>query len=344
MSAIDPTRTADRLPDPAAGGRAGWWVRAGAVQRRYQVFQILALVLLFEWGTYTVTDFATKQSILAMLVAASFLGLAGAGQTIVVLVGGIDFSIPAFISGGAILISQLTGTDHWGVVPALVLIIVLGLALGAVNGYVSHRFAVQPLVVTLAMASLITGGLLVWTKGAATGSAPAFLSRLTAVNGTTFGIGVPPVVFIWALVAVILGVGLRHTLAGRKLYATGANPVAAELSLVKTRRVWIGAFALSGLLGALLGVLVGGYTGSGNVTLGDPYLFEGLAAVIVGGTAFGARGDYWKTVLGALVLTVLTTVLVGKGYSNADQQIIFGLLILLVVAGYGRGPKLRDRI
>jgi ribose transport system permease protein len=344
MSAFDPTHTAGQLPDGAPASRAGWWPRVGMVQRRFQLFQILALVILFEWGTYTVTDFATKQSVLAMLVAASFLGLAGAGQTIVVLVGGIDFSIPAFISGGAILISQLTGTDHWAVVPALVLIIVLGLALGAVNGYVSHRFGVQPLVVTLAMASLITGGLLVWTKGEATGSAPAFLSRLTAVNGTTFGIGVPPIVFIWALVAIVLGIGLKRTLAGRKLYATGANPAAAELSLVKTRRVWTGAFALSGLLGALLGVLVGGYAGSGNVTLGDPYLFEGLAAVIVGGTAFGARGDYWKTVLGALVLTVLSTVLVGKGYSNADQQIVFGLLILAVVAGYGRGPRLRDRI
>jgi ribose transport system permease protein len=344
VSAIDPARAAAQLADPAARNRGRRWARLGALQQRFQLFQVLALVLLFEWGTYTIVDFATKQSILAMLVAASFLGLAGAGQTIVVLVGGIDFSIPAFISGGAILISQLTGTDHWAVVPALMLIVVLGLALGAVNGYVSHRFSVQPLVVTLAMASLITGGLLVWTKGEATGAAPAFLARLTAVNGTTFGMGVPPVVIIWALVAVVLGIGLRRTLAGRKLYATGANPVAAELALVKTRRVWTGAYALSGLLAALLGVLVGGYTGSGNVTLGDPYLFEGLAAVIVGGTAFGARGDYWKTALGALVLTVLSTVLVGKGYTNADQQIIFGLLILAVVAGYGRGPRLRDRI
>lgn len=330
--------------DPVASDRRSRWAALLAVQRRFQLVQILALVVLFEWGTWTVTDFATGQSVRSMLVAASFLGLAGAGQTIVVLVGGIDFSIPAFIAGGAILISQLTGSDGWGLLPALMLIVVLATALGAVNGYIAHRFAVQPLVVTLGMASLITGGLLVWTKGEATGSAPAFLGRLTSVSGTTFGIGIPRVVVIWGVVAIVLGVGLRRTLAGRRLYATGANPVAAELALIRTRRVWTGAFALSGLLAGLLGVLVGGYTGSGNVTLGDPYLFEGLAAVIVGGTAFGARGDYWKTVLGALVLTVLSTVLVGKGYSNADQQIIFGLLILAVVAGYGRGPRLRDRI
>ncbi len=93
-----------------------------------------------------------------------------------------------------------------------------------------------------------------------------------------------------------------------------------------------------------VGVLLAGYAGSGNSTLGDPYLFEGLAAVIVGGTAFGARGDYWRTVLGALLLTVLSTVLVGHGYTSADQQIISGLLILAVVAGYGRDPRLRDRV
>ncbi|MBV9417395.1 MAG: ABC transporter permease [Solirubrobacterales bacterium] len=320
------------------------WMRLVAIQRRFQVVQILALVALFEWGTWTVTDFATKQSVYSMLITASFLGLAGAGQTIVVLVGGIDLSIPAFISLGAIVISDLPGLYHWAFVPALVVIIVVSVLLGGVNGYISHRFRVPPLVVTLGMASIITGALLVWTNGKPSGTPPGFLTNLTSVTGTTFGIGFPPVVIIWAVVAVVLGVILRRTLAGRHVYATGANPIAADLALVNTRRVWVGAFAASALIAGLLGILLGGYAGSGNVQLGDPYVFEGLAAVIVGGTAFGARGDYWRTVLGALVLTVLSTVLVGKGYSNADQQIIFGVLILVVVAGYGREARLRDRI
>ncbi|MFZ0040698.1 MAG: ABC transporter permease [Solirubrobacteraceae bacterium] len=331
-------------PQPARAEKPSLWVRAGTIQRRFQLVQIIALVALFEWGTWTVTDFATKQSIYSMLVTASFLGLAGAGQTIVVLVGGIDFSIPAFIALGSMLISQLVGTYHWAFLPALVLIIAIALLLGGANGYISHRFRVPPLVVTLGMASIIIGGLLVWTKGEQTGSAPGFLARLSSLTGTTFGIGIPPVLIIWVVVAVVLGVVLRRTLAGRHLYATGSNPVAAELALVRTRRVWLGTFAASALLAGLLGVLLAGYAGSGSTTLGDPYLFQGLTAVIVGGTAFGARGNYWRTVLGALVLTVLSTVLVGKGYSTADQQILFGLLILVVVAGYGREVRLRDRI
>jgi len=327
-----------------SAGSPSAWSRLAVIQRRFQVFQLLALILLFVWGALSVTDFSGGPSIKEMLVTAAFLGMAGAGQTLVVLVGGIDFSIPAFIAAGSMLISQLCGTYGWGVIPALIVCIVFGFALGAANGYLSHRFNIQPLVVTLGMSSILTGALLVWTHSEATGPAPAFLGRLTSVGSKTFGIGIPPLVVIWAGFAVLLGFGLRHTSVGRKLYATGANPVAAELSLIRTRRVWIVTFGLSALFATLLGVLIGGYTGSGNTTLGTPYLFEGLAAVIVGGTAFGARGDYWKTVLGALVLTVLSTVLVGKGYSTADQQIIFGALILVVVAGYGRGPRMRDRI
>lgn len=342
MSVLDESPITASEASPAA--TQSRWSKLGALQRRFQLFQLVALVALFVWGAVSVTDFSSATSIKAMLVAAAFLGLAGAGQTLVVLVGGIDFSIPAFIAGGSILISQLCGSDGWSFVPALIVIIVLGFALGAVNGYLSHRFAIQPLVMTLGMSSLVTGALLVWTKGAATGSAPSFLGRLTSVGGNTFGIGVPPLVVIWVVFAIVLGLGLSRTRAGRRLYATGSNPAAAELSLIRTRRVWAVTYGTSALFASLLGVLIAGYIGSGNISLGNPYLFEGLAAVIVGGSAFGARGDYWKTVLGALLLTVLSTVLVGKGYSSADQQIIFGALILLVVAGYGRGPRMRDRI
>jgi ribose transport system permease protein len=318
--------------------------RAKRLQTRFPLIQILMLLGLFTWGATTVTDFAGKQSLLAMLVTASFLGIVGAGQTVVVLIGGVDLSAPAFISAGAIVTAQLTSVEGWPFIVALALIVVMAVALGAVNGYVSRRFNVQPLVVTLAMGSIITGGLLVWTNGVTNGTAPPFLNHLTSLAGTTFGIGVPPVIFIWAFVALSVGVVLRSTVVGRRLYATGGNPRAAELALIRTGRVWTGTFAFSALISSLLGVLLVGFTGSGDVNLGDPYLFQGLAAVIVGGTAFGGRGDYWKTVVGALLLTVLSTTLASKGYSAADQEIVFGVLILLVVGGYGRDRPLRDRV
>ncbi len=155
---------------------------------------------------------------------------------------------------------------------------------------------------------------------------------------------IPPVVVIWAVVAIVGAVALHRTIAGRRLYSTGANPRAAGLARIGTGRVVIGAFALSAIASGLVGVLLAGFAGA-DQTLGDPYLFSGLTAVIVGGTTFmGARGDYTHTVIGALILTVLTTILVGKGYDQADQQIVFGVLILLVVASYGRERRLRDRV
>ncbi len=224
------------------------------------------------------------------------------------------------------------------------MIIVLAAILGATSGYICHRYRIQPLIVTLGMGALVIGLAVVWTSGKITGSAPQVLDDLTAANGTTFGLSISPVVVIWAVVAIIVAVFLHRTVAGRRLYATGANPRAADLALIPTRRIWIAVFAASAVIAALVGVLLAGFAGA-DQTIGDPYLFQGLTAVIVGGTTImGARGDYTHTVLGALILTELTTILVGHGYDSADQQIIFGVLILIVVAGYGRDRRLRDRV
>jgi ribose transport system permease protein len=316
----------------------------GRMQRRAPVLQFVALVVLFIYGAASISGFSSSSSVRSMLVLAALLGLAALGQTIVMIVGGLDLSIPGFIVAGAILVSQLCGTHHWAVLPALLLIVVLAAAMGAATGWICHRFRIQPLIVTLGTGALASGACLAWTGGKLTGTAPAFLSKLSAANGTTFGIDVSPVVVIWALVAIAVGIVLHRTTAGRRLYATGANPRAAQLALVRTSRVWVAVFATSALCSALVGVLLAGFAGA-DQSLGDPFLFQGLTAVIVGGTTImGSRGDYTHTVLGALILTELTTILVGHGYDTADQQIIFGVLILIVVAGYGRDRRLRDTI
>jgi ribose transport system permease protein len=106
-----------------------------------------------------------------------------------------------------------------------------------------------------------------------------------------------------------------------------------------------GAFALSAVSAAVVGVLLTGFSGSADTGIGTPYLFTSLTAVIIGGTSIvGARGDYWRTVIGAIMLTVITTILIANGSSIADQQILFGVVILLVVFVYGREPRLRDRV
>jgi ribose transport system permease protein len=319
--------------------------RAVALQERGPMLQAAALVGVFLYGAATIDGFTDTSSLRSLLVLAAMLGIAALGQTVVILIGNLDLSVGAIISAGAIALVQLVSVKHWAFVPALAVVAALGLGVGAFNGYICHRFRLQSLIVTLATGAIVAGGLLVWTEGNVTGTAPDWLSRFMSPASTTFGIGVPPLASLWLLLAIVVGVALRQTRAGRSLYHAGSNLRAAELALVPTRRVWVGAFAVSGLVAAFTGVLLAGFAGSANQNVGDPYLFQSLAAVFVGGTAIvGARGDYWRTVLGALLLTILTTVLIGKGYSTADQQIIFGVLVLAVVALYGRDRRLRDRV
>jgi ribose transport system permease protein len=316
----------------------------GRWQRRFPLLQVVVLVVLFIYGFNTIPGFAGSSSLRSMLVLAALLGLASVGQTLVLICGGVDASVPGFIVMGDILVSELCGTHGWSFLPALALIVVLATVGGAASGWICRRYWINSLVVTLGVGSLAVGGCLAWTSANLSGTPPAFLSNLVSAGDSTFGIPVAPVVAIWAAVALVLGVFMHRTVAGRRLYANGINPRAADLALIRTSRYWVGSFAASAIFSAIVGVLLAGYAGP-DQSLGDPYLFQGLAAVIVGGTVFGGeRGDYTHTVLGALLLTVLSTVLVGLGYSAADQQIVFGAIILVVVAGYGRVAPLRDRL
>lgn len=318
--------------------------RVASAQRRFPVLQVIALLALFLYGLAAIQGFAAEQSVRSMLVLAALLGLAATGQTLVIIVGALDFSVPGMIVLGATVISELCGARGWAFVPALLVVVVLcGVAGGAV-GWACHRFRVSPIIATLGVSAIALGGVQVWTHSQLTGSAPAGLSRFVAPNGTTAGLPVSPVVVLWAAFALVLAVVLHRTRLGRWIYATGASPRAAELALIDTRRIWTGLFSASAITSGVVGVLLAGFSGA-DATLGDPYLFQGLTAVIVGGTAFmGARGDYTHTVLGALILTELATILVGLGYDLPTQQIVFGVLVLVVVAGYGRQPRLRDRV
>jgi ribose transport system permease protein len=229
---------------------------------------------------------------------------------------------------------------------ALVITIAGAAAFGAFAGWICHRFRIQPLIVTLATGTIAVGLVQTQTPGGLTfgASAPQWLITLSAPSSNTFGIPIPPLVVIWAAAAVMMATFLHRTIRGRRLLATGANLGAAEYSLIRTRRVWTYAFAFSGIVSALVGLLVAGFGGAITTDSGDPYLFNSVIAVLIGGTIFGGPGDYTRTVVGALFVTVVNVVLVGHGFSAADQQILYGAAMLIAVSLYSRGRPLRDRV
>lgn len=320
------------------------WQTAVSLQSRYPIIQLLALAAVYVYGAATLEGLGSWQAVRSILVLASLAGLAAMGQTMLIIMGGFDMSVPGFISVGSITAVSLVpkwGIPFWvGILGALAFAAIIG----GLAGWICHRLDVQPLIITLATGAIAVGTVQVGTGGMLAGGAPTWLIDRMSTSATTFSIGIPPLIIIWVVVAVLLGVFLHRTGAGRRVLATGANTRAADYSLVRTRRVWTVAFAFSAMVSVVVGVMLAGFAGSVDPNIGNPYLFQGVAAVIVGGTIFGGPGDYSRTVVGALFLTVVSTVLVGHGASAADQQILYGSIILIAVAMYGRSRRLRDRV
>lgn len=345
----EPASASGGDPGPGPGSSANVaqqrLAQLAALQKRYPVAQVFALGLLFAFGSATLTGFSNFSSIRTDLIIASFLGIAAVGQQVVILLGGIDLGVPAFMALGNFVVPQLYGIDHWSFGAAISVQLALAIVIGASAGYICSRFKVESLVVTLGVQTIVLGGLGVWTNGLVDGGAPGWLSHATSPATHTFGLPIPPVVVFWLAVAIFMAILLHKTVMGRRIYASGSNPTAASVALLPINRVWAFAFALSAVAASVSGLLLAGFSGPGNLSIGSPYLFSSLASVIVGGTALvGARGDYWRTVIGALLLTMLTTVLIGHGLGDAGQQIIYGLVILLVVPAYGRDRRTADRI
>jgi ribose transport system permease protein len=318
--------------------------QAAAVQRKVPVLQFLVLIALVLYVGAADGDFSWGDLWAPILLQASFLGIASAGQTLAILVGGLDFSIAAYIVAGNLLVTHLTGLEHWNFALSALITLAICLAGGGLSGWACHRFRLEPLVVTLGMSSLVVGALLGSDATLVNGAGPGWLQTFTAQSSDTFGVGVPPIVVAWALLAAVISLILAKTTLGRRLYLTGAGPRAAALAGIPTRRVWTGVYAASAVLAGLAGVLLAGFSTGGDTSIGNNYLFPGLAAVIVGGTMMGGRGDYLRTCLGALIITALNFVISVLNVNAAAQQVVFGALILLTVSLYGRERRLRDRV
>jgi len=320
------------------------------VDNRSAFIGLMVLITMFTVGSIFIEGFSSGQNIKSMLLFAAFLGLACVGQTLVALLGGLDLSIPFVIGASNVFLLYLIGLGMYSWI-AIVIVLLLGALIGWLNGILSYRLQGQALILTLGVGFAVSGLTQIVTSigsafaGNVFGVVPNWLKNLAAMNGTTFGLAIPPVILIWAVVAIVLIYGMKNTLYGRYLYALGGNRTSAARLSISERRYWVIAYMVSGTVAALTGVLLLGWSGGGFIGVGQPYLFMTLAAVVMGGTSLlGGQGGYGFTVIGVLVLQVLTSFLVGMGLKFEWQQFIFGLLILPMVALYARSPHIRTQI
>jgi ribose transport system permease protein len=207
---------------------------------------------------------------------------------------------------------------------------------GLVTGIGVGIFRVHPLIMTLAMSLIVFGLANVWQlQMVQTGAGvPDEFRGLGA--GLLFGV-IPHSLLLFVPIAVLILLGLRRTGYGRMLYAIGDNPVAARLSGAKSWQILIVLYVLASVLAGLAGFLLSGATNTASVTLANTLLLPSVAAAVIGGTSIlGGRGGFGGTIVGALILTVVSSLLTSLGYPEAVRQILFGSIIVLVAAAYTR--------
>lgn len=308
------------------------WEQMGGLERTIVIAYAFAF-LLFIVGELVSPGFANIHHVFTVLVIASFVGYVGIGQTMVILTGGIDLSVAYLMNAAAVF---MTGMVVARVAPPDVVLVLVGLgsaAIGMVNGIGIVMFNIPPLVMTLGMNSVLEGIVLVYTNGTPSGTAPALMTYL--VNGH-WG-PVPVDVVAWLALAVVVGLLLSRTVFGRHVYAVGNSMTASYLSGVHVSRTIFGVYTLAGFFAGVSGMFLTGFAGYSYLGMGNAYLLPSIAVVVIGGASIlGGRGKYWGTVAGAIVLTVLTTILTILNMPVAARDILYGSVILVALLIYGR--------
>jgi ribose transport system permease protein len=256
-------------------------------------------------------------------------------QTLTMLTGGIDLSVGAVASMAGFVTATLVNSP--GGVPFGIAVALTAAALaGLVTGIGVGVFRVHPLIMTLGMSFVVLGLANVWQlQTVQTGSGVP--DSLRWIGSGTFLDVVPNSLLVFVPVMLLILLGLRRTGYGRLLYAIGDNPIAARLSGARSWQVLIVLYMISAVLAAIAGLLVSGLTNTASVTLVDSALLPSVAAAVIGGTSIlGGRGGYGGTIVGALILTVLTALLTVLGLPEPTRQILFGSIIITVAAAYTR--------
>lgn len=308
-----------------------------------RLIPIILLVVLFIIGAVSIEGYLSPRSILSLLVLSSFLGLAAMGQTLTIIVGGIDLSVAAVIGMANVIVTTLYG-DGWDFWVITLMVLAMAVVIGLFNALTTIFLKVNSIITTLASGLIVLGLVQTWGATNTGGGVPEWLVHVVSVIGTTGPIPIPTIVLLWLVLASVMILIQHKTRIGREVYATGANKAAAELSHVRTTGAWVFAFVASAVSAAIVGILFAGYSGSGDAHIGDPYLFQTITAVVVGGTSLlGGRGGYGATVIGVLIISQLTTLLVGAGFSAQLQQALLGVLVIVLVSLYGREAHIRTR-
>ncbi|WP_105974087.1 ABC transporter permease [Streptomyces geranii] len=268
-----------------------------------------------------------------LVQTASFLGIVAIGQTLVVMMSGIDLSVSGVVALSAVVCAKVASGTGGGGASGIAVALLLCALVGAVNAAGVVWLRVPPMVMTLASGTILAGALLVYTDGSPSSAQVPLLNSLA--NDRVLGI---PWAFVLWLALTAAAFWLLHlSRTGRYAFALGAGEDAARASGVPPASTAFIAYTACAVLAGVAGLVLLGFTGTSSLTMGNPYQLLSIASVVLGGTSIlGGRGHLLGTVGGALLLTLLTALLTSWNLSEGVRQVVLGLLIIGLLLVYAR--------
>ncbi|MCC7526562.1 MAG: ribose ABC transporter permease, partial [Chitinophagaceae bacterium] len=291
---------------------------------KYGIF--IAFILICIILSIATPYFFTAQNIIIVLRQVSINGILAIGVTYVIIAGGIDLSLGSVLALTGVIAASFAHPGTFALAVPVLLALLVGMAIGAVNGLVITLGKVAPFIVTLGMMTIARGLALVWSDGRpVTNLSPAF----NYIGGGDL-LFVPVPILLFGLVIFISAVVLNYTRMGRYIYAVGGNENAAKASGIRVNRVKLFAYIMCSGLAGLAGVILAARINTGQPNAGIAYELDAIAAVVIGGTSLmGGRGSIAGTVIGVLIIGVINNGLDLLNVSSYYQQIIKGIIIIV---------------
>jgi ribose transport system permease protein len=299
------------------------------VSRQFVISALILLVLLVVLS-FIAPNFFRYNNILNVLRQASFLGLLAVGMSVVMIMGGIDLSLPANMAMSAVVGAMyMKTTGDWILAPLIMMAV--GATIGAVNGFAVARLKMIPFVVTLAMMTMVSGTTVWITNSVSISGLPeGFLN----VFGARPFLRIPAPILIVAAIGVLVAVMMRSSIWGRWAYAVGISEDAAKVARVPIRKVELLSYVFAGLMAGIAGILVTARLGSASANMGnDGVVLDVVSACVVGGISiYGGAGRVTGALFGALLITVLSNSMNLMGVTYYLTLVIKGAVIIAFVA------------
>ena len=298
----------------------------------YDLFQRSAVILVLFLAILVFSllspYFFTLRNIYAIGLTVSVIGIICIGQTLCILIRGFDLSVGACSAFCGMLVAFFTAKLDFPYVIAVILGLIVGALIGLINGLLITKGRINPFITTMSMWFILAGAVFILSRGYAI----VINTKEFIFLGTTKLFGIPLPLIILIILYIIFELTLQNSVFGRHVYVTGGNPQAAKIAGIDINSITLKVYMLSSTLAAFGGVILTSRMGSAQVTAGSSYPLGSIAAVVLGGTILtGGKGKLSGTIVGVLIIGILTNGLIMLGMSSAYRDITTGVVLLLAV-------------